>query len=197
MSLNHAAERTTSMLIRFLIVSLLAWASLPAAAQTLVKCKQANGTYSFQDTPCPINSKQEVNQIDASASSQLAPAPSPPPVTRIAPVTSPEPVLASDPGQADNAIDTATTGVPKPGSLVLVVMFFILVTVGYIWMLIVSFKNSFIWCLLCFFFLPAIYIFSALNWPEAKKPFLIIHFGVALLILGVINDGYPLRMLLL
>jgi len=178
------------MLIRFFF-SLLAWASLPTAAQTMFKCKQANGTYSFQDTPCSINLKQEVNQIDASANSQLAPAPSPPPVARVVPVPSPEPVLAREPGHADNSVDAATTGKPKRINKVLVVLYYILGTVGFIWMLIVAFKNSIVWFLFCFFFFPSIFIFSALNWAEAKKPFLTIHFSLALVFLAFINGYEP------
>lgn len=187
------------MLIRFFIISLLAWASLPTTAQTMVKCKQSNGTYSFQDTPCSTNSKQELNPSDvrgdaqtapregAGANSQLAPPASLPPVTKIVPVSSPEPVLASDPGQADKSVDTPTASEPKSGSKVLLAIFVILVTAGHIWMLIVAFKNSIIWFLLCLFFFPSIYIFSLLNWPEAKKPFLTLHFGVAMLIFAIVN----------
>ncbi len=108
-----------SMLTRLFLMALLAVAGLPTAAQQMNKCKQANGSYSFQDTPCPGSASQEVIKFDArgniqknpkASASQEAVSPSPAAKAIEPPPPSPVPGTTSTPA-------TSTTPSPTPPPL--------------------------------------------------------------------------------
>jgi hypothetical protein len=65
----------------------------------------------------------------------------------------------------------------------------VLSLIGGIWILVLAFRKSILWGLLCLFISPIAIVFAIQNWAIAKRPFLIEIAGVVLLILGAIVQG--------
>ena len=62
----------------------------------------------------------------------------------------------------------------------------ILAAVGGIWVLVLAFRKSLVWGLLCLFISPIAIVFAIQNWAIAKRPFMIEIVGIVILIVGSI-----------
>lgn len=64
--------------------------------------------------------------------------------------------------------------------------------VGGIWLIVLAFRKSVAWGLLCLFISPVAIVFAIQNWAIAKRPFLIEIGGVVILIIGSVLMGMGL-----
>ncbi|MFC2172842.1 hypothetical protein ACFLU6_09455 [Acidobacteriota bacterium] len=72
---------------------------------------------------------------------------------------------------------------------ILMILGWLLLVVGAIWIIVLAFKHSILWGILCLIFGPCQIIFAIMNWGVCKKPFLIMVVGLILMIVGMIFGG--------
>lgn len=77
--------------------------------------------------------------------------------------------------------------------MVLLIVGYVGMLVGGIWLLVAAFKTSVLWGVLSLLVPFASLVFVCKNWDVSKKPFLIQVGGIALIILGVVlsPDAIP------
>ena len=102
-----------SIPIRLFLIALLASTLLPVTAQQMNKCKQANGTYSYQDTPCAASAKQETLRFDARGNIKAAPKASEPPNPSSASATNTIPSVLPSPSSTPSP---SVTPSPTPSA---------------------------------------------------------------------------------
>lgn len=71
--------------------------------------------------------------------------------------------------------------------LLLVMVGWVFVALGGLWLVIKAFGTSAVWGLLCLLIPGATLVFAILNWSEVKTPFLIQLAGVILIGVGAAN----------
>ena len=65
----------------------------------------------------------------------------------------------------------------------------IMAVVGGVWIIVLAFRKSIVWGLLCLFISPVAILFAIQNWAIAKRPFLIEIAGVVIMIVGIALSG--------
>jgi hypothetical protein len=75
--------------------------------------------------------------------------------------------------------------------LLVLVVGMVLAFAGGLWLLIVAFRQSILWGLAYMFVPFAALVFIIVHWQEAKKPFLVLLLGLALMVGPVIKMGPP------
>ena len=65
----------------------------------------------------------------------------------------------------------------------------IMAVVGGIWLIVLAFRKSVLWGLLCLFISPASIVFAIQNWAISQRPFLIEIAGVVVLFIGMALSG--------
>ena len=55
---------------------------------------------------------------------------------------------------------------------------------GYCWILIPTFRMSYVWGMLCLLFPPVCYLFGLFNWRELEKPMVILVVGLVVMLFG-------------
>jgi hypothetical protein len=73
-----------------------------------------------------------------------------------------------------------------PMSVTLLILGLILVVIGGFWLLVVTFRESFLWGIGSLVFPVMSLIFVVLNWDICKSPFLLQVFGLVIAILGIL-----------
>ncbi|MFW5879178.1 MAG: hypothetical protein ACOCVR_05085 [Myxococcota bacterium] len=70
-------------------------------------------------------------------------------------------------------------------ALLVLALGFVISTIGFIWYLVVAFKEHVLWGLGSIFFWPVIFAFVVNYWEDSKKPFLLHVGGLLLMILSM------------
>ena len=65
----------------------------------------------------------------------------------------------------------------------------VMAVVGGVWVIVLAFRKSVMWGLLCLFVSPVAIYFAIKNWDIAKRPFLIEIAGIVLLFIGIALSG--------
>ena len=71
-------------------------------------------------------------------------------------------------------------------SLIVISLGFIMWTIGYVWLLVISFRTNPLWGLACLFIYPMAFIFVLIHSTKAAKPFFYILIGMVAMITGIV-----------
>ncbi len=179
-------------------------------AQSMFKCRLADGSYSYQAERCPESASQQTITANSRGAIKIAPAEvsgakrweksSSQPVTPTAPLAR---ELAATTGAESLRAPTQQTSIPGPdlntsastqkeptskvkqGFLILLIAVFGLLSIfGLVGLYVAAFRESVGWGMLCLFVPFAMLVFVIRHWEQAKVPFLLSIsvpvFGIAL-----------------
>ena len=173
-----------------LILALASFSSL-AGAQTMFKCVQAGGKTSYQAEPCPDSTKEQVIKSDNRGGVQVVKPHVEKPVDPDAPL--PTGARTNIPEKTDvkaesdrieeakpEVVADAAPSVPAPAPkkslpvLAIVTLFLLGVAgiFGSIWSIVVAFRVSTMWGVLCLLIPFAHLVFMFVHWDRARRPFM-------------------------
>ena len=201
---------------RFWLIAMLVCIGTVTHAQSMFKCRLADGSYSYQAERCPESASQQTITANSRGSIKIAPIElsgakrgdksSNQPATPTAPLAGESAATAnaespreptqevSVPGPDSNTsalTQKKPTSKLKQGFLILLVIVFGLLSLfGLVGLYVAAFRESVVWGLLCLFVPFAMLVFVIRRWEQVKVPFLLsFSMPVAGIALAILFDS--------
>ncbi len=198
---------------RLWLIVMLVCIGTASHAQSMFKCRLADGSYSYQAERCPESASQQT--ITTNSRGAIKVAPTEPSGAKRVDKTSNQPVASTAPLARESAATTSAespraptqeASIPGPDSndsastqkkpmskvkqgflTVLIIVFGLMSIVGVLGLYVAAFRESVGWGVLCLFVPFAMLFFVVRHWEKAKLPFLL---SISIPVFGIASAAY-------